>query len=301
MVFFTTNNILMNWAVPVFLMITGALLLDPNRQITYSDCIRKYAKRILLALFVFGIPFSMLEILLNTKSITVRSLFEAIINVINGNSWSHLWYLYALIGLYFVLPMLKAFVNNSDEKTLLYLMSVIFIFDFVIKLIDKASGATIAFEIPITGFTIFYALAGRYITIFKSRFLNKKSISICVLAFAIFIVVIGSICYYPKSKELFGYNSPMITFLSIAVFCLFIGAKSKNTELLWKIDRLCFGVYLIHPVFINFIYKFLKLTPIAFDNFYPIATVVFWAFFAVSSFVGAWIMYQIPILKKYIL
>ena len=93
----------------------------------------------------------------------------------------------------------------------------------------------------------------------------------------------------------------MITFLSIAVFCLFIGAKSKNTELLWKIDRLCFGVYLIHPVFINFIYKFLKLTPIAFDNFYPIATVVFWAFFAVSSFVGAWIMYQIPILKKYIL
>ena len=125
MVFFTTNNILMNWAVPVFLMITGALLLDPNRQITYSDCIRKYAKRILLALFVFGIPFSMLEILLNTKSITVRSLFEAIINVINGNSWSHLWYLYALIGLYFVLPMLKAFVNNSDEKTLLYLMSAV--------------------------------------------------------------------------------------------------------------------------------------------------------------------------------
>lgn len=40
MVFFTTNNLLMNWAVPAFLMITGALLLDPNRQITYIDCIK---------------------------------------------------------------------------------------------------------------------------------------------------------------------------------------------------------------------------------------------------------------------
>ncbi|QSI25470.1 acyltransferase family protein [Erysipelotrichaceae bacterium 66202529] len=301
MVFFTTNNLLMNWAVPVFLMITGVLLLDPNRQIPYSDCIKKYARRILLALFVFGIPFSMLEILLNTKSITVNSFFEATINVINGNSWSHLWYLYALIGLYFILPMLKAFVNNSDEETLLYLIGVIFIFSFVIKSIDKVSGTTIAFAIPITGFTIFYVLAGRYITIIKSRFLDKKSIGIGVLVFTIVIVVIGSICYFPKSKELLGYNSPMIAFLSIVVFCLFMGAKSEKTELLWRIDRLCFGVYLIHPVFINITYKFLKLTPVTFGGFYSVATFVFWMFFVASSFAGAWIMYQIPILKKYIL
>ena len=300
-VFFTTNNLLMNWAVPVFLMITGALLLDPNRQITYSDCIKKYTKRILLALFVFGIPFSMLEILLNTKSIAVKSFLEATVNVINGSSWSHLWYLYALIGLYFVLPMLKAFVNNSDEKPLFCLISVIFIFSFVIKLIDKVFGTTIAFEIPITGFTIFYALTGRYITIIKTRFLNKKSIGIGVLAFAIVIIVIGSICYYPKSKELFGYNSPMIAVLSIAVFCLFIGVKSEKTELLWKIDRLCFGVYLIHPVFINFTYKFLNLTPVTFGGLYPVATFGFWMLFVISSFAGAWIMYQMPVLRKYIL
>jgi surface polysaccharide O-acyltransferase-like enzyme len=76
-----------------------------------------------------------------------------------------LWYLYALIGLYFVLPMLKAFVNNSDENTLLYLISIIFIFNFVVKSVDKILGATIAFEIPIAGFTVFYVLAGRYIMV----------------------------------------------------------------------------------------------------------------------------------------
>lgn len=300
-VFFTTNNLLMNWGVPVFLMITGALLLDPNRQITYRDCIKKYAKRILLALFVFGIPFSMLEILLNTKSITVKSFLEATINVINGNSWSHLWYLYALIGLYFVLSMLKAFVNNSDENTLLYLISIIFIFNFIVKSFDKILGATIAFEIPVAGFTVFYVLAGRYIMIIKSRILDKKNFCVGVLVFAIVMVAIGSVCYYPKSKELLGYNSPMIAVLSIAVFCLFMGAKSERTELLWKIDRLCFGVYLIHPVFINFIYKFLKFTPVTFGGLYPVATFIFWMLFVISSFAGAWIMYQIPILKKHIL
>ena len=299
--FFTTNNLLMNWAVPVFLMITGALLLDPNRQITYGDCIRKYVKRILLALFVFGIPFSMSEILLNTRSITIKSVLEATINVINGNSWSHLWYLYALIGLYFVLPMLKAFVNNSDEKTLLYLISIVFIFNFVVKSVDKILGATIAFEIPIAGFAVFYVLAGRYITIIKSWLLDKKHFCIGVIVFAIVVVAIGSICYYPKSKEFLGYNSPMIAVLSIAVFCLFMGVKSDKIDFIWKIDRLCFGVYLIHPVFINFVYKFLKITPVTFDTFYPAMTFVFWIIFVIVSFVGVWIMYQIPILKKYIL
>ncbi len=36
----------MRWAVPVFFIITGMLLLDSNRVITPKDCIKKYAFRI---------------------------------------------------------------------------------------------------------------------------------------------------------------------------------------------------------------------------------------------------------------
>ncbi len=64
----------MNWAVPIFLMITGILLLDKEKKITYHDCIKKYSKRILLALIVFGIPFSMLEIIMTTKRISFTIL-----------------------------------------------------------------------------------------------------------------------------------------------------------------------------------------------------------------------------------
>ena len=115
------------------------------------------------------------------------------------------------------------------------------------------------------------------------------------------MVAIGNVCYYPQSKELLSYNSPMIAVLSVAIFCLFMGAKSEKTELLWKIDRLCFGVYLIHPVFVNFIYKFLRFTPVTFSGLYPVVTFAFWLLFVIGSFAGAWIMYQIPILGKYIL
>ena len=301
MLFFTTNNHLMNWAVPVFLMITGALLLYPDRNITYTICIKKYIKRIFLALVVFGIPFSLMEILLNTGNLNLKSVWDAFVSVLCGNSWSHLWYLYSLIGLYMMLPILKTFMDNSDDDTQRYVLVVVFFFCFVIKWINKFCGVTVAFEIPISGFTVFYALTGRYITKIKPHFLIKKRICAGVLALEIVTIVISSKGLYPEIKEFMGYDSPLIAIFAITIFMLFSGFTSRLESVLWEIDRLCFGVYLIHPVFINFVYKFLKVTPVEFDSAYPMVTIVFWIFFVVSSFVTAWGMYQIPILKKYIL
>ncbi len=66
-------NCLANWGVPMFFMITGCLLLKKESEITYYKCIRKYVKRAIFALIVFGIPFSCLEILAETKAIILTS------------------------------------------------------------------------------------------------------------------------------------------------------------------------------------------------------------------------------------
>ena len=185
---------------------------------------------------------------------------------------------------------------------MLYAIGVIFFFCFLIKWIDGISRMTIAFGIPIAGFTVFYALIGRYISIIKSHLLNKKSIYMILLILEVIGIAIGSVYNYQESKNLLGYDSPIIALLSITVFCLFSGFTTTKVDFLWTIDRLCFGVYLIHLVFINFVYKFLRITPITFGKLYPVMTAVFfWLFFTIVSFVGSWIMYQMPILKKYIL
>ena len=43
----------MYFAVPCFVMVTGALLLDPMREIGFSKLFGRYVKRILLALVIF--------------------------------------------------------------------------------------------------------------------------------------------------------------------------------------------------------------------------------------------------------
>lgn len=59
---------LTKWCVPSFFMVTGALLLRKDKEITIRDCIWKYTKRMLLALVIFGIPYALLMIYFDTKT-----------------------------------------------------------------------------------------------------------------------------------------------------------------------------------------------------------------------------------------
>lgn len=48
-------------AVPIFVMITGGLILDPKREVSYSIVFSKYVRRIALALLFFGLPMCLAE------------------------------------------------------------------------------------------------------------------------------------------------------------------------------------------------------------------------------------------------
>ena len=63
-------KIIMNimwWAVPSFLMISGSLLLDTKKTISLKKLYGKYIRRMLIILFTFGLAFSWLEIVFDSK------------------------------------------------------------------------------------------------------------------------------------------------------------------------------------------------------------------------------------------
>ena len=117
----------MYWAVPVFLMITGALLLNPEKDITYKKCFL-YARRILLALVLFGTTFALVMMVGSHQPINIG---QALLQVFEDKSFAHLWYLYILIGLYLTLPVIKGFINSASRETLGTLLLVLFVFDFI--------------------------------------------------------------------------------------------------------------------------------------------------------------------------
>ncbi len=294
-------QIMMNWAVPVFFMITGSLMLNPAKEITAEKCIKKYAARIFTALLLFGIPFAALILIFEGGSFSAETALNSVTAVFTGGSFSHLWYLYVLIGIYLILPVLRAFVKNASQKDLLLVTAVLFVFDFVFPTISSYAGIQIEFSVPFT-YPLFYLLMGYYISAYKPAALCNKLLNGAVTA--VFCLCVLIFVYNDISLACFYYDGVLTGIAAAAVFSSFTICgnydKCRKPELLWKIDRLCFGVYLIHPVFIQFSYRFLKLTPASFDAYY-IAFIPFFIVFTLCSFFASWVMSLIKPLKKYVL
>lgn len=152
------NNCMM-WAVPVFVMVTGALLLDTGRTLTYRKLFGRYIARILGALVFFGVLFCVLDMISGGEERSVRSFFGGFYEVFSGTSWSHLWYLYLLIGLYLLLPFYKKIAAASSEFDIKYLLLVSLLF-LSLKPILGIFGIECGFYIHVSTIYPFFLFCG---------------------------------------------------------------------------------------------------------------------------------------------
>lgn len=156
------SNIVVNnmmWAVPCFLMVSGALLLNPGRPVTVKKCLTKYIPRMLIALVVFCLLFRALEILVNHEPVNAETLLSGFYEIFSGTSWSHVWYLYLMIGIYLLLPFYHKIASNSTAGELRYLMIVYVIFLSLVPVL-KTFGISVGFYICVSAIYPFYLFCG---------------------------------------------------------------------------------------------------------------------------------------------
>lgn len=75
------NNL--RWCVPVFLMISGYLLLDPEKKIGLIK-IKQYIIRIVIVLGIFGTGFAFIELISKKHSVCFTFIFRAFVNMLMG-------------------------------------------------------------------------------------------------------------------------------------------------------------------------------------------------------------------------
>ena len=120
----TIEHMLM-WAVPCFLMVTGALLLQPSRIIGTKKLFGKYIRRMALALIVFTFLFQLLDYIKGEET----SLFGGwILNLVQGYSWPHMWYLYLMLGIYLMIPFYKMIADRASNEQLWQLTATLVVF-----------------------------------------------------------------------------------------------------------------------------------------------------------------------------
>ena len=117
----TLWDCLARFAVPVFFMCTGALMLAPERRLTGRDIFRRYFLRVLVILLVWAWLYYVYNVAgtyLFTGWLEPNWFLNSIVHTLRFNHHLHLYYLQILLLLYAALPVLRALVRGATEREL---------------------------------------------------------------------------------------------------------------------------------------------------------------------------------------
>jgi surface polysaccharide O-acyltransferase-like enzyme len=159
------------WPVPVFIMISGYFLLEPKDE-TASQFIKKRTTRILIPAIFWTCVYLLWGHMVRGFPSSLSQAFRC---VLSGNVSDHLYFLFALFGLYLLTPPLRAMMkgtySGSAPLTLGITLSVMWSLDYLINRHLGQWGGNAA-NLPIT-FLGFY-LAGYGFRRVESRLKTPK-------------------------------------------------------------------------------------------------------------------------------
>lgn len=297
-------NIISRFAVPVFVMVSGALFLNNDKKI---DIKRLYSKNI-LRLVVIYIVWTLIYSVYNVYN---KGIGLGVINVLKDGitkSYYHLWFIPMLIGVYMCIPLLKPIVK--DKKLVEYFLIIFVLFKILPTTIQLFKfpysgyiGNVLArIDIPMLSY-IGYFILGHYLHTYE---LSKKTRKIIYISGAIATVtaVLGTIFYslhVGAAKETLCREFSITTYImSISIYVLvkyLINSKKiKFERVIIHMSNISLGIYLTHALFRDILKNQLG---VSFTNIWnlPLNTLIM----IVASYILSYALSKIPVVNKYII
>ena len=302
------ENLLM-WCVPCFVMVTGALLLEPEKDVPLKKLFSKYIMRMALALVIFTFIFAVFEAVVNGGDIAAAGFFKGWLDdMFTGNSWPHMWYLYMMIGLYAMMPVYKVLFSHASDAALKYITAVMIVFVSVLPL-SGITGHESAFYIPTTFIYPAYLFLGRMIYTGQLRVSRHFAVilaigcSLLIVMLTYFRYMYGDIAVGEDlipvyDRMLFSYPSILVVGQSIGIFSLLssIKTKAEAPALLVSMDQCSFGIYLIHMIFLKLVLQVLLVDPYEYGGAWLFAAMA-GAFFT-AGYIVTFVLRKLPGVKR---
>ena len=318
--------------VPLFVMITGALLL-PVR----GDASTFYKKRIPRVFYPFLIwsvlynlfpwitgllglnpqiildffPYAGEEVMQQSFSVSLKYILMIPFNF--SILAVHMWYIYLLIGLYLYLPVFSAWVEKASERAkLMFLLAwgVTLLLPYYYQFVSNYLWGTCSWN----SFGMLYAFAGFNGYLLLGHYLKnlewslKKTLTIGIPMFAVgyavtflgFRHITALPEYTDEMLELFfTYCSLNVVMMTIPVFMLAKKVKVNSERMKKALANLTvcgFGIYMIHYFFTGPSVVLMRAIDMPIGLQIPVAAILAFA----VSWGLVWLIYRAGKVAKYI-
>ena len=305
--------------VPIFLMISGALLL--NKDYELSDFMKRRFSRILIPFVFWALLLPICKMIFLNHPWTFAEYYNLLF-------FDQYWFVWMLIGAYLLLPILNSFVRDYEIKGLEYILIIWFISMFLLRDLpfdlfrNIVSTYTLGWVELFAGYFGYMPL-GYYLSVKKFKWDDRKLYLIGLAIFLIFTIInmSATIVNSPKINDVafFSYNSVISTMQAIGLF-LFIEyfsrycEKNRNSwknkiysffkdnnhmsKIILSISICSYGIYLTH-YFVLYPLIYISTNYIGIFTRNPIILPIIWFFIVIMAWILILIISKIPILKQF--
>ncbi len=266
-------SVFCKFAVPLFLAISGAVLL--NREISLKALWTKRILKVCVTLFAVTCIHHILDWMFCDGELNFLDILESLYAGYLGSSnigYIHLWYLYLHIALLISLPFLQSMVKHLDNKYFYYLLGIALCSSILYPLIDvvgKYLDVRMYTDwIPdwVISQAVLYASLGYFLEHRVDVRLQKKALPWLWLANLIGIAA-SCILTYWRARETGILNesesqSYHFSFVLLNCMTLFVTFKCAFHDIsvpqwlqkgILSLGKCTFGIYLFHLLIFRFV------------------------------------------------
>ncbi|MGG4775627.1 hypothetical protein E4695_08235 [Alcaligenaceae bacterium 429] len=236
------------WCVPIFVMVSGVLLLDPAKREGFGEFYKKRGRRILPALLFWSVFYLFWGAWMYHQQGVPMDAQAWLRKATSGEPYYHLWYLYMLVGLYLFAPYLRLLYQHCTQRQSRYILLFMLVLAMLQSLYRETQGNSYGFFLLWFLPYISYFLAGRMM--FERRVVIPYPG--WVLAASIAATVVGTTLLSSEdyfSTYFYDTFSLTVPVMSLAVFQLIL--DRPRLPQLRMLAPFTFGIYLVHPIFLD--------------------------------------------------
>lgn len=245
-------NGLSRWAVPVFILISGALMLSDSRPFELNYYVRRRLGKVLIPFLIWSLFYALLSGL-TVSGYSLSIVQDALLESPHHATYYHLGFFYYFIPLYFVIPFFQWVLRNYGDSSL-YAYVLIWLL------------TTLLFLLKIDGpwshqLWLYSGYLPLGYLLYRRAPLNTASLSVFVVlgliaaTLTVYMVVVGSLEAerYTVGRWL-SYKTLNVVLVASMVFmlCRHFGERlsERTNQAIGFVSRHSLGIYILHPIFL---------------------------------------------------
>ena len=305
----TTIDIGFIWVVPVFIMISGALLLgSPQLHEAPAKFYKKRALRILPALiawnliYLVGVRIWMRDEILSPSRI-IQMLYDSSV-------FTQLYFLWIIVGLYAIAPLIAAFLHmGKPSRSLMTAVVLVAVSVIAYMLPGLLAHLNLSRPITLNFLTMWIPYVGYFVAGYALRNVSLKGPALAACGVVVAGMLAFTVWHYGNSgvlpwADLFineSYFGLLVATISLGIFILTVSATrglklpARVGSAVSALSNASFGVFLVHFV----IFEAIRLNFVAVSTQHSLrALAATYLVTLVCSFAISLIGLRIPVIRR---